>query len=527
MNRLATCILLGVVAVAGAQPRIPVLRPGESWPSPVKVIEVAPIVPVEWRLLAQPAVRKDLELNPAQTKSLDLVLALQSVSNAAFYWGTRGSFTSDMVKSLKEFVRDEFWTQSLTKAQRMRLRQIEYQLKEREFGAHAALAMAARDLGLRTDQLEDVSSIKGQRVEELARLVTSGERFDKVKTKVASTNGDTYDKIAEMLTRTQRERLKELKGKVFAASIDFTQVLEPVAKGSKTPSTPKLAGLKSAQLPPGFRLLLTRYPSANFGLYDLELRYLGNKEIRGELKVNAEQAAKLDAALEGWTKKHLEFPGLDLDRAAQLHDYTSKAIGDILSADQKGRLDEIMMWRRFLIGPEAMCGHPAAVSALKITPIQLAKLRENESIADALTTDQTLTLIRLVEKILAKPVEFPTGVVDPLLGRNEQQLVADSARQKVSVAFARRFLIISDRLKLSEEQIKKLRDLAEDEPKFFELIQRELGLADTVPMIGAGRGQTAAVAVADQYREALEEQCWNVLDDKQQSMAKQIYGRRK
>jgi hypothetical protein len=45
-------------------------------------------------------------------------------------------------------------------------------------------------------------------------------------------------------------------------------------------------------------------------------------------------------------------------------------------------------------------------------------------------------------------------------------------------------------------------------------------------VVGAGRGLTAAAAVAEQYREAIEEQCFNVLDDRQKSIARQIYGLR-
>ncbi|MSR55560.1 MAG: hypothetical protein EXS09_20100 [Gemmataceae bacterium] len=110
--------------------------------------------------------------------------------------------------------------------------------------------MIGKDLGLRTDQLDDVKSIRGMRVEEIAKLVTAGERFDKVKPKVDATNGDSFDRMAEMLTRTQVEKLKELKGKAF---VDIAaQKVNPGAALDVIPKAP--------------------YPTELFGLYDFEVR---------------------------------------------------------------------------------------------------------------------------------------------------------------------------------------------------------------------------------------------------------------
>src|SRR5205814_2168712 len=155
--------------------------------------------------------------------------------------GMFGWLDVESARAIQALARNNFFTKTLTKVQRTRLRLIEYQLKEREFGAYAALAMAAKDVGLRGDQLEDVTSIKGQRVEDIAKLVTSGERFEKVKTKVESTNGDTYDKMAEMLTRTQRERLKELKGKAFGGKLDSQPLTSIVIPEWQAPTKSKAA----------------------------------------------------------------------------------------------------------------------------------------------------------------------------------------------------------------------------------------------------------------------------------------------
>ena len=94
-----------------------------------------------------------------------------------------------------------------------------------------------------------------------------------------------------------------------------------------------------------------------------------------------------------------------------------------------------------------------------------------------------------------------------------------------SAFVARDFLRLTDRLKLTAEQVKKLRELAEDEPKIRELIRKELALDDTPPVAGAGRGKTTVNVVTERYRAAVERQCWDVLDEPQRSIARKIFGR--
>src|SRR5262249_47367106 len=103
MTRLALPVLL-TSTLAFAQPPRP--------------IEVAPIVPVEWRLLAQPAVRDDLGLSNEQKNALERVEARQAIPYAALFWGTRGGFTPEIAKSFKEQARDEYLNKTLMPAQR-------------------------------------------------------------------------------------------------------------------------------------------------------------------------------------------------------------------------------------------------------------------------------------------------------------------------------------------------------------------------------------------------------------------------
>ena len=131
--------------------------------------------------------------------------------------------------------------------------------------------MAARDLGLRPDQVEDARNLKALRVEEIAegghvrQAVREGEAATS-----RPTNGDTFEKMAEMLTRAQRERLKEMRGKPFEGKADL------VAPTAEPP-------------PP-------QYSATNVGFYDLELLYSPTPALMAELKLTDAQVRALSAA---------------------------------------------------------------------------------------------------------------------------------------------------------------------------------------------------------------------------------------
>jgi hypothetical protein len=503
MIRSFTLLLLLVVAASlqaqpdtweRVKPARDVIPPGDVQRQFTDPIRVGQIVPSEWRCLEQARVRDELKLTAMQKQTLD-ALSRPDLLEAALPLLWSSYVTAETVREWLPSARDAFLNSTLTKEQQVRLRQVVYQLKEREFGAHAAFAMAAKDLGLGTDQLEDVTSIKGQRVEEIAKLVTSGERFEKVKKQVEAANGDTFEKMTEMLTRAQREKLKEVKGKAFEGKVDFAAVAWNV---SDSP----------------------RYPRELFGYYDLELFYLyEDHDLRKELKLTPKQALE--------TYKHLQLWSMAADwyartatpkDIARAHDSTAEALKTILSKEQQTRLHQIMMQRRERASPEAMCGHPVAVAALKLSPLQLQKLSEGKNVVDVLSREQRDARLAL----LGEPFALDLFVSDYLVSSPPGK-----ASTALFFSYARHFLVNSERLRLSEEQLKKLRELAEDEPKFFELIRRELSFSDTPPVIGAARSQTSGAAVAERYRAAAEEQCFAVLDEKQQSLAKQIFGRRR
>src|SRR5262245_9688716 len=193
MARIATILALALATAAHAQPARGV-RPPVQWQQVEHAIFLPPIVSPGWQYLKQSSVRTELSLTAAQKARLDLLVLLETFPDS-LELPSLGLAPTSVVREAVAQVCEDFLTKTLTKEQSARLRQIEFQSKEREFGAHAAFAMSAKDVGLRPDQLQDVTSLKGLRVEEIAKLVTSGERFEKVKPKVEAANGDTYDKM--------------------------------------------------------------------------------------------------------------------------------------------------------------------------------------------------------------------------------------------------------------------------------------------------------------------------------------------
>jgi hypothetical protein len=458
-------------------------------------IQVAPTVPPVFRLLAEPAVQKDISLTDEQRAAADAVRRQLAIPSRAIYLGNFGTVPAESIRAGRIGMTDKFLAKTLTKEQRTRLDQILFQLREKEFGPHMAFAMAARDLGLRADQLEDVRSLKGLRVEEIAKTVTSGQRFEKIKIAVQATNGDTFAKMTEMLTRAQRERLKDLKGKEFAGKVDLTTQ--------------------------NFVLGKPKYAGPIFGIYDLELYYIVQPTIRRDLKLTDSQTDALLAAreesLEGIVNGRVLFDWED-----KVHILTEKALAR-LNQEQRSRFDQIMMQRRAQASREAVCGYPAAIATLKLSPIQVSDLRSGKSLEEVLNKEQ----LSRYGKLFGEDYDLPMHVKDGYVTLTPRAPVRPQPKSGQPIVAARSFLALTERLGLSAEQVKKLRDLAEDEPKIRELIYKELSFDDTPPVSGSGRALTALNAVSEQYREAVDQQCWDVLDAPQKSLARQLFGRRK
>jgi hypothetical protein len=488
--RLSLASALAIAAVAVAQKRPVELPP----------IYVTPSMPAAFRLLTAPAVQKDVGLTPAQLETVETLTAEWATPTDT--WSLRGVGWLTPVQARAETARrtDAFLTRTLTKEQARRVNQIAYQLREKELGAHTMFVASAGTLGLRDDQTEDLPSIQQARVEEITKLVLSGDRFAKVQPKVTASNADSYEKMAEMLTRTQREKLKELRGKQFTGELDSAFFSVPAS------AVPKVK--RSA------------YPPESFGTYDYEVYYLANARVGKELKGTEDQ-------IQGWTKVVAQQSGLPDSFK------TWTILKEHLTPAQLKRFHELMIQRRLVLGGvEATLGYPLVVDRLKLTGSQLESLRTGAAATDILTAEQEKERAALA----GEPFNFLFDVdtPDPVLdayrkARAEGQVKRNLVRpeQFEPNTLARSLLLLSGRLELSADQIKQLREIAGDEPKMKALIDRELGFPDGQHTIGADRGLRTATAVQSKYQRVVEEQSWKVLDPKQQSRAKQMMGRGK
>jgi hypothetical protein len=493
--RLSLVSALAVAAGVVAQPA-----------APKKTVELPPIyvtpsMPAAFRLLTAPAVQKDVGLTPAQVEAVETLAAEWAAPADA--WGLRGVGWLNPVQARAETARrtNTFLTRTLTKDQSRRLNQIAYQLREKELGAHTMFVASAGTLGLRDDQTEDIPSIQQARVEEITQLVLSGDRFAKVQPKVTASNADTYEKMAEMLTRAQREKLKELRGKQFTGELDQAFFSVPAS------AVPKVK--RSAV-----------YPAESFGEFDFELLYLKNEAVQKELKGAADQIV-------GWNR--IVRPD------AVNHARTVRTLREHLTPVQETRFHELMIRRRFLIGgAEAAIGYPVVVERLGLTGSQLKALAEGGAADEVLTKEQQK---QWAAGMVGAPFEFDIVVGDKYF-EAFRKAQADAARarnkadgpapvENVSLSLARSLLLLSGRLELSADQIKQLREIAEDEPKMKALIDKELGFPDGQHTVGADRGLRTATAVQSKYQKVVEEQSWKVLDPQQRSKAKQMMGRGK
>lgn len=110
-------------------------------------IHVAPVVPPALRLLEDPAVQKEVGLTADQKAAADRVRQGWSLPARAIHLGRFGTIPPEAFRAGANARTAEFLARGLTKDQWTRLNQILFQLREREFGPHQALAMAPATSG--------------------------------------------------------------------------------------------------------------------------------------------------------------------------------------------------------------------------------------------------------------------------------------------------------------------------------------------------------------------------------------------
>src|SRR5262245_23331828 len=182
---------------------------GQFRGEPSPPIHLPPVVSPSLRLLTQPAVQAELSLTDRQKQAVVDLNGAWDISPRTWETGSLGWLTPEIGRAAVMLRTKQFLETGLTKDQRARLDQVVFQLREREFGAYAAFAMAARDLNLRPEQVKDLPNSKGREVKEIAKHLRWGKGSEKVKNRVPAPKGETLKKLTERLPRPQREFLRE------------------------------------------------------------------------------------------------------------------------------------------------------------------------------------------------------------------------------------------------------------------------------------------------------------------------------
>src|SRR5262249_15868072 len=86
------------------------------------------------------------------------------------------------------------------------------------------------------------------------------------------------------------------------------------------------------------------------------------------------------------------------------------------------------------------------------------------------------------------------------------------------VAFAAYMVERAQRLKLSAEQVARLKEIADDTPKLRAILHKELSHLPPPTMAGAAPALLPEAVAAEHFSNAIRELCIDVLDAKQKSL---------
>jgi hypothetical protein len=450
---------------------------------------VATVAPPPLVYLGEPAVQQELRLTDEQVRVVRQLRARASTARQATHAAL--GLASRALPPEREAVEARLAT-ALTAEQARRLRQIMHQHRLKEFGTAAALAQLFPDLATTAEQQLDFASMRRDRAEAVVKAVLSGDRFDTINKEVEAGNRDLFERVRDLLSRDQNARLTEMLGKPFAGDIRLTP---PVVAGKGMPPKSPYLGLL-------------------FGMHFLELDYLVEPAVQDELKMTKDQAGLAFNALSHWNERfgqaRAAAPKADgVALAADLSEFTNGAVSTMLKPAQRERLRQILMQRRLrLAGWEGVCGYPGVAAHLKLTQVQIDELKAGKPTGELLTAEQ----IESLKKLVGDPFRGAVKLKNELAASEEEEVITQPGQR----SFPLHVLAAAQRLGLTEEQARRLQELADDEPKVRGLIQRELGYSGTTT-VGAPI-PSVEIATLQRYAKIVEEKALMVLTEQQRSM---------
>jgi hypothetical protein len=453
---------------------------------------VAPTTPLAILYLENQSVRGELKLTPEQSKQIDVLRAdWGGADRRASLEGSGQSANSP--DSLNQFRKQ--LDETLTVAQMKRLAQVILRHREKEHGLPAVVASLASELTLSGEQQRRFDVLRTRRAESVLEYITSGDRAASVSRQVRDANRDFMEEVDKLLSKDQHHRLQELLGTPFAGEIRLS---DPVVSAFRGRSV---------------------YLDKLYNRYALEPALLAAEAVQKELQMQDDQVRKVKEFYVEWAKKIEETKKTDdpADAIVAWDDFVKIGLRDLLKPAQADRFRAIAMrYRAKLAGAGAACGHPEANELLRISAKQDREFRNGASIESQLTPEQKIQL----EKMLGLPFKAEWKFENPLMVKAiEPRQPAPAPREDIrQVPFAAYMVERALRLKLSVEQVARLKEIAEDSPKLRALLHRELSQLPPPTMAGAARTLLPEAVAAEQFRKSIREICIDVLDAKQKSL---------
>lgn len=346
----------------------------------------------------------------------------------------------------------------LTTDQRKRLDQIVRQQQPHwEFDEAGELGKA---IGVTADQRKAEAAAAEVHAAAVVKAVASGEPLEKVRAAADAAEVAYYNTAAKILTADQLAKKQDWLGLPFKGSV------RPPPYPNSPPGgfdRPPPAGNNPG--PPAVRKL-------TFGRYFSELTTVANYPgVRAELKLTEEQAKKVSEAAAALSEK---FPTRELLSANQGADkgdkfmadrsaFIEKALGGILTKEQRARLGELMIQQAE--GPRTGPGGgtvaapslPGVAEAIKLTDDQKKKYLDGAAAAEVLTDDQKKAIKEMAGKAVDIEVVFARRGPGGGPGGDGPGPISGPPRAALphTVTLARS-TVFWDAIKVAPEQVNKL-----------------------------------------------------------------------
>lgn len=476
----------GALAQEVVQPKTRVSAPSD--------FHVNLTTPLHLLYLEQTAVRDELKLSKDQAQKFDAIhkgwtelgkeIDLEKGNSLDAL--TQANSTRKMLDAI------------LTAAQMRRLDQIILRHREKEHGLPAVLTTVARELKLSADQQERFETLRRNRAEAVLEHLTSDERANVIHRNIHDINVKFTESVDRLLTNDQQASLKELLGEPFAGEIRLRSPLSVAIDADQARSI---------------------YVGQLIDTYGLEPEILKNDSVHKELKMSDDQIRKVKELNVTWWKEIENRPNgksvadaIEAQYATVFYDLKL-----ILTADQRQRFDQIaMQYRKKVAGEAAALGHPAAASSRSFEQLQLIK--QGQPIEKILSP----AALEQFRKSLGDPFAGELNIKNPLKAPQSVQVLKPNVLAPLAetnrLTLARFMLENARRYRLDEDQIARLKAIDEDLPKLRKFLHRELSQLPPSTDVGAARTMIPEVKAVEQFRKSIFEQCFHVLDKRQQSL---------